>query len=398
MRTWIVRAAVIGAGAVLGVGGVAAAAPAGVRTAADGSSTTASTAAAAPVVAAEGTVTLPLFGAPLTIDIATDPSGSLASVSVNPADGWTAAQDRPNRVAFVNADGTAKVRVATRHGGEVVSAKGTTLADITGPGQWKGDVFGTGTPTTVAFEVVAAADGSPDITGVTSSDASAVIGGTQHHTGSGGGFARASVTFTAAGQKRVLSISVAVDSSGDHANARLSVSLSGTRGVPQAAADAAGARAWQGMLCDGTAGSINYTVGADGTITDVTAIPAGAEVKTDGNQTEVRFATGERVDIKVRAHDGQLTVKVDKSFHCDSPDPSVNTPISTTPGTTDDHGHDRGDDQGGRGGRGDGRDATTTTVAGAATATTVAGTATTVSTTDAAGSRDGSSRDGRGNG
>ena len=108
--------------------------------------------------------------------MATDPSGQLASVSVNPADGFTAVVDRPNKVAFVNADGTAKVRVEAGQRGQSVSVKGTTLADISGPGGWSGDPFGTGATTTVSFTVGAAADGGPDITGVSSSDATATIG------------------------------------------------------------------------------------------------------------------------------------------------------------------------------------------------------------------------------
>ena len=35
------------------------------------------------------------------------------------------------------------------------------------------------------------------------------------------------------------------------------------------------------MLCDGTDATINYTVGDDGSIVDVTASPEGAEIKTD---------------------------------------------------------------------------------------------------------------------
>ena len=91
------------------------------------------------------TTTLPLFGAPLTIDVTSGPGGALASVTVDPAGTFTATKDRPHMVKFVNADGTAKVVVASRGGGQAVSAKAGKLGDIVGPGAWSGDVFNTGT-------------------------------------------------------------------------------------------------------------------------------------------------------------------------------------------------------------------------------------------------------------
>jgi hypothetical protein len=74
---------------------------------------------------------------------------------------------------------TARVVVKSKHGGQSVSARAGTLAQVSGPGSWSGDLFGTGAATTVNFVIGAAADGSPDITGVTSSDSTAVIGATE---------------------------------------------------------------------------------------------------------------------------------------------------------------------------------------------------------------------------
>ncbi|MFT3851223.1 MAG: hypothetical protein QM733_00545 [Ilumatobacteraceae bacterium] len=262
------RVAVLTAGATLGFGGVAAAHSPG-----DDTTTTTTTApddtAAAAVVAAQTTVTLPLFGAPLTVDVSTDPSGQLASVEISPADGYTAVVDKPGKVAFVNADGTAKVRVEASKRGQSVSVKGATLADITGPGGWSGDPFGTGATTTVAFTVGATADGDPDITGVTSSDSTATIGETRHFSGRSRSIARASVTFSNDGQQRTLTITAMVTEREEGSHAGLSVSLSKVRGVAQDAATAAGTKTWSGMLCDGTAATVTYTVGEDGTVSDV---------------------------------------------------------------------------------------------------------------------------------
>lgn len=332
MRRWLTRVAVLTAGATLGFGGVAAAHSPGDDT----TTTTAPEDTSAPaVVAAETTVTLPLFGAPLTLDVSTDPSGQLASVEISPADGYTAVVDKPRKVAFVNADGTAKVRVEASKRGQNVSVKGSTLADISGPGGWSGDPFGTGATTTVAFTVGATADGDPDITGVTSSDSTATIGETRHFSGRSVSIARTSVTFSDDGRQRTLTITAMVAERGESSHAGLSVSLSKVRGVAQDAATAAGTKTWSGMLCDGTAATITYTVAEDGTLSDVSATPDGAQVKTDDGRASVRFTTGERITISARARDGQIKVNVSQQFRCDVTDPSVNTPVSTT---TPDHG------------------------------------------------------------
>ena len=63
-------------------------------------------------VASETTTTLPLFGAPLTVDVTTAPGGAISAVTVDPADGLTASTVKPNKVKFVNEDGTARVLVA----------------------------------------------------------------------------------------------------------------------------------------------------------------------------------------------------------------------------------------------------------------------------------------------
>ncbi len=55
---------------------------------------------------------------------------------------------------------------------------------------------------------------------------------------------------------------------------------------------------------------------------------------------KVRFATGERVRIKVRDNDGELQVGASDRIRCDAADPSVNTPIDPDADTGDD-GHRR---------------------------------------------------------
>jgi hypothetical protein len=284
----------------------------------------------APVVADSSTFTLPLFGAPLVLDVSTDPAGALASVAVNPADGYTAVVDRPNRVVFTNEDGTGSVRVYAGRHGEQVKVKGSTLADIVGPGGWSGDVFGTGATTTVSFTVADRGDGTPDIVGLASSDATATISDVRYHSSGWGSSAWAAVSFDNGAQKRTLMVAATVASWGDHTRASVSATLSKARAVPQAAADAAGPHAWDGMLCDGTAAHIDYTVAADGTVSGVSATPAGATISDRGHKTSVKFASGERVVISVREHDGQIKISAATAFRCHTADPSVNTPVDTT--------------------------------------------------------------------
>src|SRR3954447_5252720 len=146
------------------------------------------TAAAVDPPAVPTTVMLPLFGAQLTFTITTGPGGALSDVSVDPAGGVTATQLRPHKVVFevANTDAAGdpgKVVVRSRHGGQSVSTRAGSLENVSGAGQWSGDVFGDGTTSTVDFTIADAGDGTPDITGISSSDATAEVGDVQHSTG-----------------------------------------------------------------------------------------------------------------------------------------------------------------------------------------------------------------------
>ena len=322
-------------------------------------------AAAEPVVASSSAVTLPLFGAPLVVDINIDPGGNLVDVALNQPGDFTATTVKPNKVMFVNEVEGVSVKIKAKHGGERIEARAADLADVSGPGQWSGDLFENGQATVVDFTVGARDDGTPDITGVTvTSPLEFVVGETNYDTGDkhGGEHARASVAikFTDSGQSRTLWIKVALRTSDDHTSAKLSIGLSRIKGAEIPEGETVGAHTWSGMLCDGTTATINYTVGEDGSIADVTATPE-AEIKSSEHGVKVRFATGESVRIKVRDNDGQLQVGADDRIRCDAADPSVNTPIDPEADTGDDghrgdgKGWGRGDD-GSRDGSGHGRD------------------------------------------
>ena len=318
------------------------------------------------------TVTLPLFGAPLKIGITTGPGGALASVTVDPATGNTATSASPHKVVFQSANLTnptgdpAKVVIRSKQGGQSVSARAGSLADVSGPGSWSGDVFGTGTASTVAFNIVAAADGSPNITGVTAS-ADGVAGTVELSSGDDDDegtemSARVSVKFTnAAGdQSRNLTIKVKVETDEDGStSAKLSISLGRIKGVE---GKAVGSHMWTGLLCDNTSASIAYVVAADGTITVGTITPAGATTSSNEGKTTVTFASGEQVRIKVSDEDGQMTVSVKEKIRCNSADPTFNgSSVPTTAGDNNDNHQGGGGDNHGHGDHA-GDDDTTTSV------------------------------------
>jgi hypothetical protein len=324
-----------------------------------------------PVAAADPvptTVTLPLFGVPLTIDITTGPGGALTDVSVDPADNTVATQLRPHKVVFHSANAAdptadpAKVVVRSKHGGQSVSARAGTLADVSGDGSWSGDVFGDGNASSVTF-TIGGTDAAPDITGTTATPAAGItaeVGTVDHSTGDddeSSASARVSVKFTTAAgdQSRALTIKVKVDTDDDgDTSAKLSISLGRIKGVAIDAAAAAGPHTWTGLLCDGSTATINYTVAVDGSVSGVTTTPDTATVKTDGGKIGVRFSHKERVGIKVREQDGLIKISVNERIRCHSEDPTTNVSTSI-PG--DDHQGDdhQGDDhQGGDDGHGDG--------------------------------------------
>jgi len=309
-------------------------------------------AAAAPVVAASSAVTLPLFGAPLVVDINVDPGGNLVDVALNQPGDFSATTAKPNKVVFVNEVEGVKVKVKAKHGGQRIEARAAELADVSGPSTWSGDVFENGQDTVIDFAVGALADGSPDLTGVTvTSPLEFTVGEIQHDSGDGHARASVAIQFTDSGQRRTVWISVSLRASENHASAKLSIELSRIKGAEVPDGAAVGAHTWSGMLCDGTNATINYTVAEDGSIADVTASPEGAEIVSGHRGVKVSFATGESVHIDTRHDDGQLQVGADDRIQCDAAAPSINTPLDEDADTgddsdrgDDDHRRDRGDD------------------------------------------------------
>ena len=168
---------------------------------------------------------------------------------------------------------------------------------------------------------------------ITTSDPTAEIGTVEHEAdddGDGDQEAKVRIRFTDGTQSRTLSIKVEAEVNRDGTTeAKVKLALSNVKGVSLPAAEVAGAHTWNGVLCDGTAAQINYTVAEDGSLSAVTATPEPERMHVNGSKIQVRFTRHERVHIRVRGDDGELKISVDEKIRClDAPPPSVNTEVA----------------------------------------------------------------------
>jgi hypothetical protein len=304
-----------------------------------------------PAADAVSVVTLPLLGSPLVVDVKTDAGGGLVDVALSSSTGLTPTDVDPGTVRFTNDAGDVSVKVTAKHGGERVSAHAGSLADISGPGQWSGDVFDSGDPTTVDFTIAAGADGGPDITGITVTSPLANTVGDVMRRSSGDGdkggsvqWAAVRIQFTDSGQTRSLTIKAVLATGDDgQTHAALKIGLSKVKGALLAEGPAVGSHAWSGQLCDGTAASFTYDVADTGEISNVVATPT-ADVRLDGDHASVAFSRHERVSINVRGDGADMTVGTRDRIRCDRVDPTVDGQTVDLP---DDHGDDHHDGTGG---------------------------------------------------
>ena len=339
-----------------------------------GSLARAQDAPAPPVADATSTVTLPLLGSPLKVDVTTDPGGGLVDVALTSNTELTPTDVDAGKVRFTNEAGDVSVKVSARHGGERVTAHAGSLGDISGPGQWSGDVFDSGDSTTVDFTIVAGADGGPDITGITvSSPLANTVGDVMRSSagdddqgdddqGDDGGiqWAAVRIEFSDSGQSRALTIKAVLATDGDQSRATLKIGLSKVRGALLAEGPAVGSHTWSGQLCDGTAASFTYDVSDNGEISNVVATPA-ADVQVGGDHAKVAFSDRERVSIHVRGEGSEMAVGTREKIRCDRVDPTVNgaavaLPDDVDPDSDDQDGDNAGDHDGERDGRDGGGD------------------------------------------
>ena len=224
-------------------------------------------------------MTLPLFGAPLVVDINVDPGGNLVDVALNQPGDFTATTVKPNKVVFVNEVEGVSVKVKAKHGGERIEARAADLADVSGPGQWSGDIFENGQTTVVDFTVGArrrrVARTSPVSRSPHRSSSSSARSSTTRATSTAAstlGHRSRSSSPTPASRGRCLDHGRRCAPVRDHTSAKLSIGLSRIKGAEIPDGATVGAHSWSGMLCDGTNATIDYTVAEDGSITDVSRL------------------------------------------------------------------------------------------------------------------------------
>jgi hypothetical protein len=99
--------------------------------------------------------TLPVLGAGLNVTVTRGENGEIAAVALDPAVGSTIVKESDHKVVFLLADGNTEVKVRSRGDSVQTKVSADATADVTGPGSWSADVFGTGLVTvsyTVSFD------------------------------------------------------------------------------------------------------------------------------------------------------------------------------------------------------------------------------------------------------
>ena len=338
-----------------------------------GGTTASASSVHAPKVAGASSFTLNLLGAPITVGVTTGVDGSLTNVDVDPAV-LVATAARINKVSFTNSAGTMSVSVRANHGGQSLTVRAATLAELVSTDSgWKGDVFGNDVESSVTFDVVDNA-GSPELANVLCTPGAGITCSlpvtTSGHDDDDddGSSVSSSVTFTSeAGATRTLRIRVGMHTDDGNTQAVVRISLSR---ITEAAITGVGPHTWTGVLCDGTPATINYEVAEGGAIT-VTPDAAFTVKGHERDGVKVMFASGEQVRISARGTGLTAQVRLEVRLRCEKSLPTINS-IAPDPSIVsgdddgdddhgdhsdddddDDHGDDHGGDRGGsRGGNG----------------------------------------------
>jgi len=286
-------------------------------------------------IAQTGGMTLTLVGVPLNLGITLDQFGKIDMVTIDTT--FSPDHQSDHKVTFERAgDGSTVVKVKAEGQKLTAKIKTSNIDELVGAQNWSADVFGTGDPTSVDFNIIKVGegdsaylmiDGPPGVTPGAGIDFE-VSGPTTDSDDDDDDDdeseyeSKAYVTFTMDGFTKTLTISVETEYEDDEdhegVRAKLKVELRG-KDVQNLVGEAAiGEKTWTGLLCDGTA-SVTYTVDAEGNVA-VGLISADGytwNVDTDEDGFEVQFASttdseddGAYVKVEVDDEDGMLELKV----------------------------------------------------------------------------------------
>jgi hypothetical protein len=260
-----------------------------------------------------GMTVMPLLGVALTVTL--DDVGNIETVGFNPA-GITQTEAGDHKVKFANADGTVKVDVKAKGSKLSVNARTGSLVDLIGSAVWSADVFGTGTASSVPYEI-GSTDGRPTLR-IDEPTVPAGVTAVRSPIKTSGNNVSGQVTFEFDGYTKKLSIRVHVDQGVGKAS--LKITLSGKDKQKLTGALPVGTRTWSAHLCDGTAVGVTFNVNADGTVSFVSATPASPAVKVKTNKHGFKATfegTKVGVSVKLTQKGEQWTLKVDgKSGKC----------------------------------------------------------------------------------
>ncbi len=196
------------------------------------------------------------------------PTGGISGVTLTPTGALSQMSSSATIVRFSNADGSATLKVRAAGSSLSVGARTKTLASLVGNGTWKGDVFGTGSPSTVAYTIGDDGSGKPTLAiGAINAGAgiTATVDAPKTKTARKWSTAWAGVTFAREGFVKHLAITVTVKLA--DSSASLAVTLSGKdrQRLEGTLAGHHRLSTWAAHLCDGTAvAGRAYHVTADG--------------------------------------------------------------------------------------------------------------------------------------